>query len=468
MGQQQQHHNKTLVVGLGVVGRSVCRFLRAQGTSVMANDAKDRRAIADADALEANGVELLLGAHPKSVPNGVARIVVSPGVPDLPVLEDARSRGIPIVGELALAAPHLRGLVIAITGTNGKSTVTSLVGEMCDSLGRPLFVGGNLGRPLLDAVATDAAEEQGVVVLELSSFQLERVGAFRPHIAAILNVSDDHLDRYDDFAHYVRTKVNLAINQKEEDRLVVPARADELAPILEHTEAQSVRAQLLRFGGSDGVVRVVDGRLQNGSSGLALETAAMRLSGEHNVDNACAAALIAREAGVDASAIEAVLRRYEGLPHRMKLVDTVAGVNYVNDSKATNVGAAVAAVKGAALDAGGRVVLIAGGRDKGGSYAPLAAAAKQKARAAVVLGEASERIAEALEQDVPVVRAASLEEAVRLAAQHALPGDMVLLAPACSSYDMFSSYVERGEHFADAVGRLAAATKERVGRKGSR
>ncbi len=449
MTANEQH--RTLIVGLGVVGQSLCRFLLGQGEQVVGNDAKSRASFTSAAELEELGVELLLGEHPHEVPAGVTRVVLSPGVPHLPLVDDAARKGIDVLGELDLVSPHLQGLVIAITGTNGKSTVTSLVGEMCASLGRPLFVGGNLGRPLIEAASSDAAGPDGIVVLELSSFQLEHVGAFRPHIAAILNVSDDHLDRYEDFVHYVDTKAALVRNQRSADRLVIPARPDLAAPIIEAPSVASAQSVLLRFAGPDGIVREQAGCIQNGQSGLSLRVDEVGLKGAHNIDNACAAALIAREAGASVGAIADVLRSYEGLPHRMKLVEVVEEVAFVNDSKATNVGAAVAALEGAKLGPEGRVVLIAGGRDKGGSYEPLVQALERKARALVVVGEASERIAHAVGSLVPIERAQSLEQAVNLAARHAQAGDMVLLAPACSSYDMFRSYIERGESFERAV-----------------
>lgn len=437
------------MVGLGIAGSAMCRFLIQEGHRVIGNDHKVLKDVANASKLEAEGVELVVGGHPESVPADVDRIVVSPGVPRLPLLVDAEKREIPIHGELDLLAPHLDAQLVAITGTNGKSTVTSLVGEMCEALGKPVFVGGNLGQPAIEALQTPAAKG-GVVVLELSSFQLEHASQLRPHVAAVLNLSDDHLDRYDDFEHYARTKVAIAANQKPDDVLVIPADPELAKPIEAVDSKYRGKGTVLRFGGSNGDVRLHEGTIRNGLSGLSVERSALGLAGAHNVDNACAAAAIARALRVPVDAIEAVLKSYKGLPHRMRFVAEKKGVRYYNDSKATNVGAAVAALRGAGGD-GRRVLLIAGGKDKGGSYAPLAEAMADVGRAILLIGAAAKKISAAMPSDIEVIDVGDLRAAVDKAAELASPGDVVLLAPACSSYDQFQSYKERGNVFEQAV-----------------
>jgi UDP-N-acetylmuramoylalanine--D-glutamate ligase len=397
-----------MVVGLGESGLAVVRFLRAQGARVRVNDQRDTSALgAAAIEAEALGAEMVLGGHPESAFEQLDLIVVSPGVPPLPQLDQAERRGVPVVSEIELASRFIDAPIVAVTGTNGKSTVTTLIGEMCGRLGRPTFVGGNLGRPMIEAAGTDAGDEGGLVIVELSSFQLERVSQMRAHVALLLNVTADHLDRYASFEAYAAAKARAFERQTAEDFAVLPADS----------------------------VPVED----------------LGIRGSHNVANACAAALAARLLGVRDSDIAAVLRGFKGLAHRMQHVDSVAGVEYIDDSKATNVGAAVASIDGLA-GSKGKIVLIAGGVDKGGSYEPLRRRMADEGRALVVLGEAAPLLERAFAgSPVELRRAESMAEAVSSAAALAHQGDIVLLAPACSSFDMFRSYAERGDQFQNAV-----------------
>lgn len=436
---------KVLVVGLGKSGVAAARLLARQGARVVANDQRSLGELGpDVAALREQGVELVLGAHDAALFTSVDRIVLSPGVPSLPALEAAASAGIPIASEIELASWFVRGTLIGITGTNGKSTVTTLVGEMCQRSGRPTFVGGNLGAPMVDVVGTPAAEPGGYVVAELSSFQLERIDRLHVHVAALLNVTEDHLDRYASFEAYAEAKAGVFHNQTAKDAAVVPSD-DALCEGL----AQRGAAKRHVFGGDKGDVRVVQGVLRDEQSGLAVPLSEIALFGRHNEQNACAAALIARLAGVDAEAVAAALRDFRGLSHRMQFVRRLADVDYYDDSKATNVGATAAALDGL----GERyVVLIAGGRDKGGDYAPLAQRMHARGRAALLIGEAAPLIATALSRTrCPFERAPSLDAAVLRACALAQPGDAVLLAPACSSFDMFRSYAHRGDEFQRAV-----------------
>jgi UDP-N-acetylmuramoylalanine--D-glutamate ligase len=345
-----------------------------------------------------------------------------------------------------VASWFIDGTLIGVTGTNGKSTVTTLVGEMCKRSGRPTFVGGNLGTPLVDAVGTPAAAPGGYAVVELSSFQLERVERLHVHAAALLNVTEDHLDRYPSFAAYAAAKANIFLGQREDDAAVV-RDGDEVCAAL----ARNGRARVCRFGGVAGEARIDAGRLVDREGGLSVPVAEIPMTGSHNLDNACAAALLARLVGVAPEHVGAALRAFRGLPHRMAHVRDLDGVAYYDDSKATNVGATVAALDGLAQRSG-RVVLIAGGRDKGGDYAPLVDRMARLGRAAILIGEAAGKIRAALEScDLALDAAGSMEDAVVRARAHARDGDVVLLAPACSSYDMFSSYAERGDAFQRAV-----------------
>ena len=443
-----------LVVGLGKSGVSAARLLAGRGARVTGNDLREEAELTpDARALRDAGVELALGAHDTELFAGMDVIVISPGVPPMPALAAAERAGVRIASEIELASWFLRGTALGITGTNGKSTVTTLVGQMCERSGRPTFVGGNLGTPLVDVVGTPAAEAGGYVVVELSSFQLERVDQLHLHGAALLNVSEDHLDRYPSFAAYAEAKAAIFHNQTAQDFAVIPS-GDALCARL----AARGRAQVHRYGGADGSVRVEAGELIDRDGGLRVPVAEIRLFGSHNLDNACAAALLARLAGVSADAIGATLRAFTGLPHRMAHVRTLGDVDYYDDSKATNVGATAAALDGL-RGRKGKVVLIAGGKDKGGDYAPLVERMARIGRSTLLIGEATELIERALSTaGLASERASSLDDAVERASVLAEPGDVVLLAPACASFDMFRSYSHRGDVFQAAVHALPART----------
>lgn len=436
----------TMVVGLGESGLAVVRFLTARGALVRVNDQRDLAELGAAAAeAEALGAELVLGGHPESAFENLDLIVVSPGVPPLAQLEEAERRGAQVVSEVELASRFLDAPIVAITGTNGKSTVTTLIGQMCNYLDRPIFVGGNLGRPMIEAAGTDAGNERGLVIVELSSFQLERVSEMRAHVALLLNVSADHLDRYPSFEAYAAAKARIFERQRAEDFAILPADAPDLRELIEDG------GTLVLFGGRNGEVRVVNGALTDTQSSLRVPIAELGIRGLHNVANACAAALAARLLGVRESDIASVLREFKGLAHRMQYVSSVGGVEYIDDSKATNVGAAVASIDGLA-GANGKIVLIAGGVDKGGSYEPLRQRMTERGRAVVVLGEAAPLLERAfVDSPLTLRHAQSMAEAVDSASAMAVSGDIVLLAPACSSFDMFRSYAERGDQFQSAV-----------------
>ncbi len=435
-----------MVIGLGLSGLAVVRFLVDRGAHVRVNDKRDAAALgAFASDAAALGAEMVLGGHPDDAFEGLDLIVVSPGVPPLPQLAAAEARGVEVVSEIELAARFIEAPIVAITGTNGKSTVTTLIGQMCRRLDRPVFIGGNLGQPMIEAIGTDAASERGIVVVELSSFQLERVSEMKAHVAVLLNVTPDHLDRYPSFEAYAKAKARIFERQEADDFAVLPADAPNLRELAQDG------GKIVLFGGINGEVRVLDGALVDSGGALRLPTSELRLRGTHNVSNACAAALGARLMGVHAEDIAAVLREFDGLPHRMQYLRTVEGVEYIDDSKATNVGAAVASIEGLA-GSDGKIVLIAGGVDKGGSYQPLRDRMIEAGRAVVVLGEAAPLLERAFAGSaIELRRSESMEDAVIKASSLAQPGDTVLLAPACSSFDMFRSYAERGDVFQQAV-----------------
>ena len=436
---------RALVLGLARTGQAVARALAARGVAVTAADKRAADALPDAAALTALGVVVRPGADGPELLAGADLVVPSPGVPaEAPVLAVAVACGIPVWSEIELAFRLLDCPIVAITGTNGKSTTTSLVGLALEKSGRRTFTGGNLGTPLVSAVETTP----DVAVAEVSSFQLEWVTAFRPRVAAILNLTPNHLDRHPTFAAYRDAKARLFAAQTADDVAVVN-RDDPEAWAL----ARGIHARVLPFGsapadagawsvGGEVVVRLP------GAPGERYPLARTRLIGRHNVENVMAAALVARLAGATSAAVQAAIDELAPLPHRLALVAERDGVRWVDDSKATNVGAAARSVEAVP----GPVILLAGGLDKAGGYDALVARARGKVRLAVSFGAAREAIAAALGAGgVRVDSVTTLAEAVRLAAAAAAPGDTVLLAPACASFDQFTDYAARGRAFRAAV-----------------
>ncbi|HEY8090161.1 MAG TPA: UDP-N-acetylmuramoyl-L-alanine--D-glutamate ligase [Polyangiaceae bacterium] len=432
---------RVVVVGLGASGVAAARLCLRRGARVVATDGKPRESLGEAArALEAQGAVLVAGGHAGARIEDAEVVIVSPGVPPLPEVAAAEARGAAVWGEVELAVRSMThpAPVLAVGGTNGKSTTTSLVGALLEAAGKRVFVGGNLGEPLAD----HADEAFDAIVLEVSSFQMERVDGFRPRVAALLNVTADHLDRYESFDAYARAKGNAFRRQTAEDWAVVPA-GDAVC----EREARRGGARRVTFG-PGGDVDVTADAVVDRRSGERFDRDGMALTGGHNALNVAAAVACVVPLGVGAEAVRSVLRAFQGLPHRTALVAEVRGVRFYDDSKGTNVGAAVTALEGLRE---ARAVLIAGGRDKGGSYGPLVEALGRKGRAVVVLGEAAEAIARAVGDRVPVRRAVSMDEAVRLAASLAVPSDAVLLSPACSSFDMFRDYKHRGDEFVRVV-----------------
>jgi UDP-N-acetylmuramoylalanine--D-glutamate ligase len=432
---------RVVVVGLGASGVAAARLCLRRGARVVATDGKPREALAaEARALEGEGATLVAGGHAAARIDEADVVVVSPGVPLLPEVAAAEARGASVWGEIELAVRSMTHAapVVAVGGTNGKSTTTTLVGLLLEAHGMRAFVGGNLGEPLAD----HADERFDAVVLEVSSFQMERVDTFRPLVSALLNVTDDHLDRYASFADYARAKGNAFRRQTGDDWAVVPV--DDAVCL---REAKRGGARVVTFG-PGGMLDVTDDAVVDRRTDDRFARVEMALTGGHNALNVAAAVACVVPFGVTADTVRRVLREFRGLPHRTALVAEVHGVRFYDDSKGTNVGAAVTALEGLREP---KAVLIAGGRDKGGSYGPLVDALVRKGRAAVVLGEAADAIARAVGDRLPVRRAATMDEAVRVGASLAQRGDAVLLSPACSSFDMFRDYEHRGDEFVRAV-----------------
>jgi len=432
---------RVIVVGLGRSGIAAARLCLSRGARVTATDRLERAAVAnDILELENQGARLVLGGHEGLVWKDADIVVMSPGVPPFAELFQAERAGVQVIGELELACRFLHAPLGVIGGTNGKSTVTSWLGQMVQDRGK-VFVGGNLGTPF----SCHVDERWDCVILEVSSFQAERVPTLHPRAAALLNVTDDHLDRYASLEQYAEAKGNVFRNMGPEDVAVVPA-----GDLICAKQAARGRARIVTFG-PGGDVRPEQGEIIHSQKGWRFALSRIALPGQHNVLNACAAIAMAAALGASAESVERGLVSFEGLHHRMQFVAEMQGVSYYNDSKGTNVGASVAALRGLTAR---RVVLIAGGRDKQGSYEPLVQVLRERGRAVVLIGEAADRIAEAVADAVPTFRASDMDDAVRITKQAALSGDAVLLSPACSSYDMFKDYAHRGEVFRSAVHNL--------------
>jgi UDP-N-acetylmuramoylalanine--D-glutamate ligase len=438
---------RVLVVGAARSGVAAAHLLARRGAQVTLTDRHAH--IADAAALGAAGVALELGGHVTASFEAAHLVVTSPGVPvDLPELARARAAGVPVIGELELASRWLLGPIVAITGTKGKSTTTTLVGRMLEAAGRRVLVGGNIGYPVSAQVDDSTADT--VHVIEASSFQLETIDTFRPWIAALLNVSADHLDRHPDEASYAAAKLRIFANQSSQDWAVVNADRPEVIHM-----TQNVRARVVTFGVEQPAdVHVGRGfvwqRTSEGDIPL-LPVAAVHLQGRHMLSNVAAATAISHLAGASGASLARALEGFHGLEHVMELVASRGAVRFVNDSKATNIDAAAKSIE--SFD---KVVAIVGGKFKGGDFADLADPLREHGRAVVAIGEARPLVKAALQDVVPVEEAGSLAEAVRRAWDLAVPDGVVLLAPGCASFDMFADYAERGRKFKEEVRRLIA------------
>jgi UDP-N-acetylmuramoylalanine--D-glutamate ligase len=441
---------KVLVVGLGKSGLAAALFLRRRGAQVTVSDVRSAEALArDIPALIEEGISVEAGGHGLLTFRRQDLIVVSPGVPvDTPELVQVRSFGLPVIGELELAARFLKGKVIAITGSNGKTTTTTLAGEILKESGLPTLVGGNIGVPVVALI--DDSKDDSWSVLEVSSFQLETTNEFHPAIAVILNITPDHLDRHGTFENYALAKERIFARQTPEDFLILNAdnpRAAEAA-----TRAPS---QVYWFSVHHPVSR--GAWVENGqvvflaSEGSQPETIlpvdAIPLKGSHNVENILAAVCSARLAGCPAASVRSAVEKFKAVEHRLEFVANLNGVEFYNDSKATNVDATEKAI--AAFPGG--IHLILGGKDKNSDYTTLSPLLRERVRAIYTIGSAAQKIESHLRGVVPIHSCQTLDTAVKAAANAARPGDIVLLAPACSSFDQFESYEHRGRVFKELV-----------------
>ena len=441
---------RVVVVGAGRSGRGAARLLAARGARVTLSDT-DKDALHGDAALANLGVALEAGPHRAETLAAADLIVLSPGVPpDQAAFDDARRRGVPIIGEIELASRWINGRVVAVTGTKGKSTTTSLAAEMLREGGFEVTAGGNLGTALSDQVGESRRESLHMV--EVSSFQLETTDTFHPWIAVLLNLSPDHLDRHASFAAYADAKSRIFANQTADDWAVVNADDPEAVNLARNGRAR--RFDFALDAALDNGV-TVDGdeivERRNGRSRPVMRRAIVRLPGRHLLADVLAASAVGLVAGVPAPAIERAVARFRGLEHALEHVAERDGVRFVNDSKATNVISARRSIESFE----GGVVAIMGGRYKGGEFAELADAVRTRVRAIVTIGEAAEQIAAALGHIVPTPAAASMSEAVSRAFELARPQGVVLLAPACSSFDMFRDYADRGRAFKAAVAEIA-------------
>jgi UDP-N-acetylmuramoylalanine--D-glutamate ligase len=465
----QLQGSRVVVVGLAQTGIATARFCASRGAQVVVTDAKPASKL-EAQIASLGGVaDLELGGHDEASFREADLVVVSPGVPEIPPIRAARAAGVEVIAEIELAyrGLHPEATLIAITGTNGKSTTTSLTGSLCRQSGRPTFCGGNLGNaPLIDAVGGPADVPGGLVVAEVAGFMLETCAGFRPKVAVCLNITEDHLDRYKTMEVYAGVKTRVFRWQQEDDAAIANAacamsaagaRAGRGQTYLFDRQGEVERGAFLSPDRQEIVLRLPWGEERYPASDLPIV-------GTHNLENAMAAYLAARLAGVSPEAVREGARAFRPEPHRMELVGHFPGdIAVYDDSKGTNVAAVAASIR----DFPRKVVLIAGGVDKGGSYAPLFEALAPVARGLVLLGEAAELIEAAAHEfagdapGYPIARARDMDDAVRRAAALAHEGDAVVLSPACSSYDMFANFQARGLAFraaAEAAGAAPAAS----------
>jgi UDP-N-acetylmuramoylalanine--D-glutamate ligase len=439
---------RVLVVGAARTGLAVARVLARHRARVRLVDRRLRPEEAAAAAALGPEVECRLGDDGPATLAGVDLVVPSPGVSaSAPVLAEAVTRGIPVRSEIELAAALVSCPLLAVTGTNGKSTTTTLVGEMLAAAGRRVFVGGNLGTPLAAAVDHD----WDVAVVEISSFQLEWVAGFRPAVAVLLNVTPDHLDRHGSMAAYLDAKTRIFAAQGVADRAVLNRDDPAVWGLRDRLRSRVVSFGVAAHPGAGACVRGdrVVVRDERGAE-VDFPLAAARLTGRHNLENMMASVLVARDQDVSPAAILSVLRRFGGLPHRCELVAESGGVRYYDDSKATNVGAVIKSLEGFREP----LVLVMGGVDKDTPFEPLRPHVRANVRRVVAYGKAAVRIAGALEGAVPVARIERFADAVRAALADVRPGEIVLLAPGCASFDQFTGYAERGDAFRALVGEI--------------
>jgi UDP-N-acetylmuramoylalanine--D-glutamate ligase len=438
---------KTLVIGAGKSGVAAANFLAARGESVLLTDAN---AAPELPYPLHDNVACSFGQQDASLLDGVGEIVLSPGVPrTIPLLQQVELTPIPVIGEIELAYRSIpRGsTIVAVTGSNGKSTTTSLIGEILKIDGRQPIVAGNIGEPFIAALDP---ERPRTYVLELSSFQLESVETFRADVALLLNVTPDHMDRYPTFDAYAAAKYRIFRNQQPHDVAIVNASERRSAP-------RDSKARVWRFSSTTAVDdgAFLDGEdlvLCHDGSERRIPRAALKLEGTANVENALAAWLAARAVGVDDVSVQIAFGSFAGLPHRMVLVRELDGVRWINDSKGTNVDATLKSLESFPPST---VWLILGGKDKAGEFERMRKLVAEKTKAVLTIGAAADRVAAALDGAATIVPAGDMQHAITYAREHAKAGDVVLLSPACASFDQYRNFEHRGEHFEELVRELS-------------
>ena len=462
---------KVLVVGIARSGVAAARLLASRGALVIANDLKPEAELVDGSGdgineLRKLGVMLSLGGHPESLFVNADLIVLSPGVPaDLAPLESARRTGIEIISEPELAGRFLRGRMIGVTGSNGKTTVTTLVGELMRAAGAEVIVGGNIGTPLTSLI--EKSGENTWIVAELSSFQLEMIDSMRVHVAVVTNITPDHLDRHGSFGNYVRAKHRIFLNQTDDDWAVLNGQDLGVADMVAKLGVQSRRVYFSSRGTETLAGMLADAYVRGGRVCTTMITdresevdvmgvEEVPLPGMHNVENvmtALAATICAMGTRInELPALAQAIRRFKGVEHRIEYVTEIDGIKFYNDSKATNVDSTVKALEAF----GSNIIVILGGKDKGSDYTVLAPLIRERVKRVVLIGAASDKIAAQLEGAGSMIRARSMQDAVLRAMEVATAGDTVLLAPACASFDMFDNYEHRGRVFKEAVNKLAS------------
>ena len=441
---------KVLIIGAARSGIAAARFLVTQGATVAITDQKPMEKWSpDAVTLKESGVGLLPGEAPSWLLDQLDLVVVSPGVPaNIIPIRYAERAGAEVIGEVELAARYLKGRIIAITGSNGKTTTTSLIGELLRDAGLPVQVGGNIGKALISMV--QSSTEDGWTVAELSSFQLETIKTFHPSIAVVLNVTPNHMDRYETFNDYAAAKHRIFMNQTPEDVAVLNADDETVS-----SWAGGLRAKVMNFS--------VKKELDNGvflrgrdliyQGKVLLHVDEMKLRGLHNVENTAAAFAAGIAAGASIESMNGTAKRFDPVEHRLEFVAEIEGVKFYNDSKATSVDATLKALEAFAHEPG-KVVLILGGRGKKAPYAPLESLVREKVRKLVLIGEDADTIANELGEFALYERAGDMKDAVSRSFKAAEKGDVVLLAPACASFDMFESFEHRGKVFKEQVSAL--------------
>ncbi|MBV8074348.1 MAG: UDP-N-acetylmuramoyl-L-alanine--D-glutamate ligase [Candidatus Eremiobacteraeota bacterium] len=456
---------RALVIGLGRSGRASAQVLRDEGAQVWATDESSSDALAPVVAeLRAFGVTFVAPAEIERILPELDAAVLSPGVPlNSPLVRRVQSARVPVYSEIEVAYRLCKAPIVALTGTKGKTTTTALVGHIFRTAGRTTLVGGNIGNALIDEAARAGAGDW--VVAEVSSFQLESIRSFKPKVSALINVSPDHLDRYFSMDEYVEAKFRIFANQNAGDTFVGNLDDERIVPLAEGEGAERVKCRALWFSRDPHRMSTLYQR--NGAKIVyapptgdprpidVVDVADIPLRGAHNVDNVMAATLIALAAGIEVGAIRQAVRSFEALPHRLTHVAEIDGITYVDDSKATNPGAVIAALR---TFEDGKIVLIAGGKAKGTDFADFGRVASSRTRAVIVLGEAAQAMSGVIKR-AKVAFAESMEQAVEQASEFAKKGDVVLLSPGCASFDMFASAEARGDAFVAAVQRLQRGTE---------